>query len=92
MLTISGSDCSAGAGLQADLKTIHALGGYALTVPTAITAQNSQGVTSVYPLPAHVVQQQLQTILDDYDVQAIKLNNWGQRQQGSFLRLQKQKD
>ncbi len=77
VLTISGSDCSAGAGLQADLKTIHALGGYALTVATAITAQNSQGVASVYPLPAQVVQQQLHAILDDYDVQAIKLGMLG---------------
>ncbi len=77
VLAISGSDCSAGAGLQADLKTIHALGGYALTVPTAITAQNSQGVSSVYPLPAHVVQQQLHAISEDYDVQAIKIGMLG---------------
>jgi len=77
VLTISGSDCSAGAGLQADLKTIHALGGYALTVPTAITAQNSQGVSSVYPLPAHVVQQQLHAISQDYAVQAIKIGMLG---------------
>jgi len=77
VLTISGSDCSAGAGLQADLKTIHALGGYALTVPSAITAQNSQGVSSVYPLPARVVQQQLHALSEDYDVQAIKIGMLG---------------
>jgi len=77
VLTIAGSDCSAGAGLQADLKTIHALGGYALTVATAITAQNSQGVSAVYPLPAHVVQAQLQAIAEDYDIQAIKIGMLG---------------
>ncbi|VAW49463.1 Hydroxymethylpyrimidine phosphate kinase ThiD [hydrothermal vent metagenome] len=77
VLTISGSDCSAGAGLQADLKTIHALGGYALTVPTAITAQNSLGVSTVYPLPAHIVRAQLQTLMADYDIQAIKIGMLG---------------
>ena len=77
VLTIAGSDCSAGAGLQADLKTIHALGGYALTVPTAITAQNSLGVSTVYPLPAHIVRAQLQTLMADYDIQAIKIGMLG---------------
>ncbi len=77
VLTISGSDCSAGAGLQADLKTIHALGGYALTVATAITAQNSQGVSTIHALPAHIVRAQLQTLLADYNVQAIKIGMLG---------------
>ncbi|VAW47301.1 Hydroxymethylpyrimidine phosphate kinase ThiD [hydrothermal vent metagenome] len=77
VLTISGSDSSAGAGLQADLKTIHALGGYALTVATAITAQNSQGVSIVYPLPADIVEKQLQAIVSDYDIQAIKIGMLG---------------
>ena len=77
VLTIAGSDCSAGAGLQADLKTVHACGGYALTVATAITAQNSQGVSAVYPLPTQIVQSQLQAIVDDYDIQAIKIGMLG---------------
>ncbi len=77
VLTIAGSDCSSGAGLQADLKTIHALGGYALTVPTAITAQNSLGVSTVSPLPAHIVRAQLQTLMADYHIQAIKIGMLG---------------
>ncbi len=77
VLCIAGSDCSAGAGIQADLKTIHALGGYALTVPTAITAQNSLGVTAVYPLAAEIVKAQLETLFADYDIQAIKIGMLG---------------
>lgn len=73
VLTLAGSDGSGGAGLQADLKTISALQGYALTVPTAITAQNSRGVHSVHPLPAHVIKAQLQAIFDDYQPHAIKM-------------------
>ena len=73
VLSIAGSDSCAGAGLQADLKTIHALGGYALTVPTAITAQNSLGVSAVYPLPAEVVKAQLEALFSDYQIQAIKI-------------------
>jgi hydroxymethylpyrimidine/phosphomethylpyrimidine kinase len=73
VLSIAGSDSSAGAGLQADLKTIHALGGYALTVPTAITAQNSLGVAAVYPVASEVVRMQLETLFADYQIQAIKI-------------------
>jgi hydroxymethylpyrimidine/phosphomethylpyrimidine kinase len=73
ILSIAGSDPSAGAGLQADLKTIHALGGYALTVPTAITAQNSLGVVAVYPLAPEIVRIQLETLFADYQIQAIKI-------------------
>ena len=73
VLTIAGSDTSAGAGIQADLKTIHALGGYALTAITAITAQNSQGVQQVYPLSAQQLKAQLKAIFDDYEVGAIKI-------------------
>ncbi len=77
ILSIAGSDPSAGAGLQADLKTIHALGGYALTVPTAITAQNSLGVTAVYPLAPEIVRLQLETLFADYQIQAIKIGMLG---------------
>lgn len=77
VLTIAGSDSSSGAGLQADLKTIHALGGYALTVSTAITAQNSLGVSAVYPLEAKIVKAQLEALLSDYQVQAIKIGMLG---------------
>lgn len=77
ILSIAGSDSSAGAGLQADLKTIHALGGYALTVPTAITAQNSLGVAAVYPLAPEIVRLQLETLFADYQIQAIKIGMLG---------------
>jgi hydroxymethylpyrimidine/phosphomethylpyrimidine kinase len=77
VLSIAGSDSSAGAGLQADLKTIHALGGYALTVPTAITAQNSFGVAGVYPLASELVRLQLETLFADYQIQAIKIGMLG---------------
>lgn len=73
ILSIAGSDCSAGAGIQADLKTIHTNGGYALTVPTAITAQNSHGVQHTYPLPSIQVQSQLDSLADDYQIEAIKI-------------------
>ncbi|WP_029406531.1 bifunctional hydroxymethylpyrimidine kinase/phosphomethylpyrimidine kinase [Thiomicrorhabdus sp. Milos-T2] len=73
ILTIAGSDCSAGAGIQADLKSIHANGGYALTVATAVTAQNSHGVKQVYALPAEQVKAQLNAIIEDYKIAAIKI-------------------
>lgn len=73
ILTIAGSDSSAGAGIQADLKTIHALGGYALTAITAITAQNSQGVQQVFPVSVQQLQAQLNAIQTDYQIDAIKI-------------------
>lgn len=73
VLTIAGSDCSAGAGIQADLKSIHANGGYALTVATALTAQNSQGVQQVFAVPADQVKAQLSAIFEDYKIDAIKI-------------------
>lgn len=73
VLTIAGSDCSGGAGIQADIKTISALGGYAASVITAVTAQNTQGVQAVYPLPAETVGQQLRSVMDDLQPKAIKI-------------------
>ena len=73
VLSIAGSDCSAGAGIQADLKSIHANGGYALTVPTALTAQNSQGVQNVFTVPALQVKSQLESLISDYQIDAIKI-------------------
>ncbi len=77
ILTIAGADPSAGAGIQADLKTIHANGGYALTVITALTAQNSQGVSSVNVVDALVVKAQLDAILSDVHVDAVKIGMLG---------------
>ncbi|MBE0493479.1 MAG: bifunctional hydroxymethylpyrimidine kinase/phosphomethylpyrimidine kinase [Thiomicrospira sp.] len=73
ILSIAGSDTLAGAGLQADLKTIHALGGYAVTVTTAITAQNFAGVQAVYPLPSDQVAAQLDSLLSNVQIDAIKI-------------------
>lgn len=56
VLTIAGSDCSGGAGIQADIKTISALGAYASSAITAITVQNTCGVTDIHPVPAHYVK------------------------------------
>lgn len=72
-LTIAGSDSSGGAGIQADLKTFFAMGVYGASVITAITAQNTLGVQSVYPLPIEVVTAQLQALLSDIPFRAIKI-------------------
>ncbi|TFY64232.1 hypothetical protein EVJ58_g2760 [Rhodofomes roseus] len=72
VLTIAGSDSSGGAGIQADLKTFTALGCYGSSVITALTAQNTTGVQGVHPCPPEFVKQQLQSILDDIELKAIK--------------------
>ena len=76
-LTVAGSDPSGGAGIQADLKTFSALGVYGTAVLTALTAQNTRGVTGVHPVPADFVGLQLRTLLDDVDVHATKLGMLG---------------
>lgn len=73
VMTIAGSDCSGGAGIQADIKTISALGGYASSVITAVTVQNTCGVTAVHPVPADIVGAQIRAVLSDMDVDAIKV-------------------
>jgi hydroxymethylpyrimidine/phosphomethylpyrimidine kinase len=71
-LTIAGSDPCAGAGIQADLKTFAALGVYGVCVITAVTSQNTSGVQGIYRLPPEVVSQQLESVLDDFSVAAVK--------------------
>ncbi len=71
-LTIAGSDSGAGAGLQADLKTFAALGVYGTSVVTAITAQNTTGVTRVLETPAPVVAAQIDAVMDDIGADAVK--------------------
>ncbi|MGY6551221.1 MAG: bifunctional hydroxymethylpyrimidine kinase/phosphomethylpyrimidine kinase [Erythrobacter sp.] len=73
ILSIAGSDSSGGAGIQADIKTITMLGGYAMTAITAVTAQNTCGVTAIAPLSGEVVGQQIAACLDDIGVDAIKI-------------------
>lgn len=73
VLSIAGSDSSGGAGIQADLKAISATGGYAATVITGITAQNTLGVQATYPLPANIVKKQLISVFDDLNVKVVKI-------------------
>ena len=73
VLTIAGSDPSGGAGIQQDLRTIESLGCYGVSVITALTTQNTLGVQSVMPVPADVVRSQLEAVLSDLDVKAIKI-------------------
>ncbi|MGY5678201.1 bifunctional hydroxymethylpyrimidine kinase/phosphomethylpyrimidine kinase [Riemerella anatipestifer] len=73
VLSIAGFDGSGGAGIQADIKTISALGGYATTVLTALPVQNTMGVKSIFPIPPKVVQEQLETIAEDILPSAIKI-------------------
>ncbi len=72
-LTIAGSDPSGGAGIQADLKTFSALGAYGCAVLTALTAQSTQGVTGVHPVPPEFVREQLETLVDDVSLDAVKI-------------------
>jgi hydroxymethylpyrimidine/phosphomethylpyrimidine kinase len=72
VLTIAGSDSGGGAGVQADIKTITALGGYATTIITALTAQNTLGVHSVLEVPASFVRQQIDAIMTDIGADAVK--------------------
>ncbi|MCW2277524.1 bifunctional hydroxymethylpyrimidine kinase/phosphomethylpyrimidine kinase [Heliophilum fasciatum] len=73
VLSIAGSDCSGGAGIQADLKTMCALGVYGMTVITAITAQNTTGVFAVTELTPEMVRQQMQAIFEDIPPAAVKI-------------------
>jgi hydroxymethylpyrimidine/phosphomethylpyrimidine kinase len=72
ILTIAGSDSGAGAGVQADARTIHALGGYALTAITAVTAQNTQGIVAWQPVGPDLIVAQIAATLGDFKVGAIK--------------------
>jgi hydroxymethylpyrimidine/phosphomethylpyrimidine kinase len=72
-LTIAGSDSSGGAGIQADLKTFAALGVYGASVITALTAQNTQGVTGIHQVPADFVTAQIDAVFADLDVRAVKI-------------------
>lgn len=77
ILTIAGSDSSGGAGIQADIKTITVLGGYAMSAITAITAQNTLGVTAVEALSAEMVAAQIDACVSDIGVDAVKIGMLG---------------
>ncbi|WP_079040340.1 bifunctional hydroxymethylpyrimidine kinase/phosphomethylpyrimidine kinase [Streptomyces prasinus] len=72
VLTVAGSDSGGGAGIQADLKTMLALGTHGMSVITAVTAQNSLGVQGAWPLPVEAVRAQYRSVVDDIGVQAVK--------------------
>lgn len=73
VLTIAGSDSSGGAGIQADIKAISALGSYAASVITSVTAQNTLGVQGIHPIPTDMVRQQIESVMDDLHPNAIKI-------------------
>jgi hydroxymethylpyrimidine/phosphomethylpyrimidine kinase len=77
VLVIAGSDSGGGAGVQADIKTITALGGYAATSITAVTVQNTLGVTGVHPIPLEFIAAQARAVLDDIGADAIKTGMLG---------------
>ena len=76
-LTIAGSDSSGGAGIQADLKTFAALGVYGASVITALTAQNTTGVAAIHDVPADFIAAQIDVVLADLDVGAVKIGMLG---------------
>ena len=72
ILIVAGSDSGGGAGIQADIKTVTALGGYATTAVTALTAQNTLGVSGVVGVEPDFIQQQMRAVLDDIGTDVIK--------------------
>ena len=72
VLIIAGSDSGGGAGIQADIKAVSALGAYAMTAITALTAQNTLGVHGVFPIPTEFLHQQIAVVLDDLGADCIK--------------------
>lgn len=71
--SIAGTDPSGGAGIQADIKAISATGGYAASIITALVAQNTQGVQLIQEVPAFFVQQQIESVFNDLDIEAVKI-------------------
>lgn len=77
ILTLAGSDPSGGAGIQADLKSIMANGGYAMAIPTILTAQNTHGIKNIFPIPAEQIRHQIQVLFEDIRPNAIKIGAIG---------------
>ncbi|MFT9387714.1 bifunctional hydroxymethylpyrimidine kinase/phosphomethylpyrimidine kinase, partial [Acetobacter sp.] len=77
ILSIAGSDSGGGAGIQADIKTITALGGYAMTAITALTAQNTLGVRDILPVPPAFIREQIRCVLEDIGADALKTGMLG---------------
>lgn len=77
VLSIAGSDCSGGAGIQADIKTISAIGCYATTAITAITVQNTLGIQDIHYLPGKMISEQIKAVMDDIQPECIKIGMIG---------------
>ncbi|QDP20400.1 bifunctional hydroxymethylpyrimidine kinase/phosphomethylpyrimidine kinase [Sphingomonas xanthus] len=77
ILIIAGSDSGGGAGIQADIKTVTMLGGHAMTAVTAVTAQNTKGVTAVHAIPTETVLAQIDAVVEDIGVDAVKIGMIG---------------
>ncbi|QRR04186.1 bifunctional hydroxymethylpyrimidine kinase/phosphomethylpyrimidine kinase [Dyadobacter sandarakinus] len=73
VLTIAGSDSGGGAGIQADLKTVAALGAYGTSAITALTAQNTTGVRAIHAVPPEFLRQQLEAVFEDFTIDAVKI-------------------
>lgn len=84
VVTIAGSDTGGGAGIQADLKTIAALGGHGMSVITALTAQNSLGIQGVYPIPLPFIEAQMDAVFSDMGTDAVKT---GMLHDGAVVKL-----
>lgn len=72
-LTIAGSDSGGGAGIQADMKTFSALGCFGMSVVTALTAQNTKSVNSIFPVPPEFIGEQMDAVMEDIGVDAVKI-------------------
>ena len=77
VLIVAGSDSGGGAGIQADIKTVTMLGGHAMTAITAITAQNTLGVQAVHPVPTDIVLAQIDSVVSDIGIDAVKIGMIG---------------
>jgi len=77
VLIIAGSDSGGGAGIQADIKTVTMLGGHAMTAVTAVTAQNTVGLSAVHPIPAEMILAQIEAVIGDIGVDAVKIGMIG---------------
>lgn len=82
VLIVAGSDPSGGAGVQADVKTVTALGGYAAAAITSLTVQNTKGVAAVHPVAPDIIRAQIIAVLEDIGADAIKIGMIGERAAG----------